>query len=238
MPIISAPRSPPSGWGSCARSSARARGTGRARHRAPPATRRAAGVAPHGEHDEGEERLRAPPTNAPIGAAAFPPRPVARSQYGRSQKDTRTVKTTAQRPIGLETRAGDEVRREHRHAEEEEEHAGRDREQPIRVPSSSANIAREQDETLPTTTSPAIHGTNGANRDSGASRPRAPRRSAARASRGSRGTARRQRDADPTTSATTTVRVAKTRSAVGSSTPRLRNSASIPPRAARRARGR
>ena len=97
------------------------------------------------------------------------------------------------------------------------------------MPSSSVNIARARIAIAPTTTSPAIQGTNGANRDFGSV---APSRTAAiggtRVALMAGNSPATSVMPTPTASATITVRVANTRSAVGSSTPSARKSPSIP----------
>ncbi len=91
------------------------------------------------------------------------------------------------------------------------------------------NIARARTTSATTTTMPAIHGTNGANLDFGSVAP--SRTAAIGGTRVARIAGNRPAASvmpTPTTSATITVRSAKTRSAVGSSTPRARKSPSMP----------
>ena len=111
-----------------------------------------------------------------------------------------------------------EVRREHRDAEEEQEDAGRDREQPIaRAELVGEHRAREERAARPTTTTAAIHGREAARTASCGSV--APSRTAAiggtRVARIAGNSPARSVMPTPTSSETTIVRVAKTRSAVG-----------------------
>ena len=86
-----------------------------------------------------------------------------------------------------------DVRREHRDAEEEQQHAGRDREQPVgRSELVDEHRAPEDDEREDDDDARRSTARTARTSTSEASRPRAPRRSAARASRGSRGRALRR----------------------------------------------
>ena len=103
---------------------------------------------------------------------------------------------------------------------------------PIRrsvVPRSSVNIARASRSSAPTTTRPAIHGTNGEIREGGSV---APSRTAAiggtRVARMAGKSPAASVTRTPTSIDTMTVRSAKTRSAVGSSKPNVPKSAWIP----------